>query len=367
MGNASTPIWRGKYKAADSEFVEFGLQSGTADQDLWREETMKLVSLLMLVLLPATTFGQRASVSKARIAIPGVKGVLELDVGPTSWEAHVRSDGKETQLQAKQRADNLFITAFLQKVKFPASAEKCRAEWWPMTAKSTPMKREEFQQFEKEGINVVEYIIPEFRGNPVHQKSLHAYLGSGNLCAEVHLSKMQFVPEDQKLFDDLLATVRLLPDESAAESPGHNQKDQYLAEGSQFYLQHNYSAAAERYKKALDLEKQDRTLSKSLFRVLVDNLGMSYGLSGKLSDARETFEYGITQDAEYPLFYYLLACTYGEMGKIDESLEQLRLAYRYKANVIPGESLPDPLKDDSFRKFVKDKKFVAAVHEMQVQ
>ena len=101
--------------------------------------------------------------------------------------------------------------------------------------------------------------------------------------------------------------------------------------------------------------------------MLVDNLGMSYGLTGKLSNARETFEYGITQDPEYPLFYYLLACTYGEMGKMEESLEQLRLAYKYKANVISGESLPDPLKDDSFRKFVRDKKFVAAVHELQQQ
>jgi hypothetical protein len=55
------------------------------------------------------------------------------------------------------------------------------------------------------------------------------------------------------------------------------------------------------------------------------------------------------------------------MGKMDESLVQLRLAYRYKANVIPGESLPDPLKDDSFRKFVKDKNFIDAVHEMQRQ
>ncbi len=284
---------------------------------------MKPSIFLTLVLLFATTFGQQAGISKAQISIPGIQGVLEIDVGPTTWEARVRPDGKETQLQAMHRTDNLVITAFLQKVKFPASAEKCRAEWWPMTAKSTPMKREELRQSEREGIAVVEYIIPDFRGNPVHQKSLHAYLGSRDLCAEVHLSKVQF--------------------------------------------QHNYAAAAELYQKALDLEKQERTLSKSFFRVLIDNLGMSYGLTGKLSNAKETFEYGITQDLEYPLFYYLLACTYGEMGKMDESLVQLRLAYRYKANVIPGESLPDPLKDDSFRKFVKDKNFIDAVHEMQRQ
>ena len=151
---------------------------------------MKSSIVLTFVLLPATIFGQHAGVSKAQISIPAVKGVLELDAGPTDWEAQVRPDGKETQLRAMHRVDQLLITAFLQKVKFSASAEKCRAEWWPMTAKSAPMKRKELRQSEKNGIAIVEYIVPEFRGNAVRQKSLHAYLGSRDLCAEVHLSKV---------------------------------------------------------------------------------------------------------------------------------------------------------------------------------
>jgi hypothetical protein len=70
----------------------------------------------------------------------------------------------------------------------------------------------------------------------------------------------------------------------------------------------------------------------------------------------------------YPLFYYNLACTYGEMGKMDEALGQLRLAYKYRANMIPGEgTVPDPLKDDSFRSFVKNDTFVQAVRAMQLQ
>jgi len=332
-----------------------------------RKETMKPLILLAVFLFPLCVCAQQSGVSKARISIPGVPGVLELDVGPTAWEAHVRPDGKETELRAMGRADNLLISAFLQRVKFDASPEKCRAEWWAMTAKSSPLKRKDLRQSENDRVAVVEYVIPEFRGQQIRQKVIHAYLGARDLCAEIHLSKIQFVSEEQKMFDDVLTTVRLLPAESVTANQGHDLKSQYLAEGSRFYLQHNYSAAAERYQKALDLEKQDRTLSKSSFRVLVDNLSMSYGIGGKLSDAKKTLEYGITQDAEYPMFFYLLACTYGEMGEMDESLEQLRLAYKFKANVIPGESLPDPIKDDSFRNFVKDKKFVDAVHEIQKQ
>jgi tetratricopeptide (TPR) repeat protein len=327
------------------------------------EEVVKSSIFLTVVLLTVTAFGQQTGTGKAQISLPKVKGVLQFDVGTANWEA--RFVGEETQLRALDRADHLLITAFLQKVKFPASAEECRAKWWPMTEKSTPMKRDQLRQYEKNGMAVVDYVVPEFRGKPIHDKDLHAYLGSRDLCAEVHLSKVQFVPEDENLFADVLATVQFLPDESGGEDRSRNTTNQYFAEGSQLYLKHDYAAAAKHYQKALDLEKQNRTLSKSLFRVLVDNLGMSYGLTGKLSEAKDTFEYGITQDADYPMFYYLLACTYGEMGKMDEGLDQLRQAYKYKANMIPGESLPDPLTDNSFRKFAKDQKFIGAVHGMQ--
>src|ERR1051326_3788890 len=188
--------------------------------------------ILTFVLFPATIFPQEPRVGVAQISIPRVNGVLKIDVGPTTWESFVRPDGKETQLRAMQRADKLIITAFLQKVKFPASAEKCRAEWWPMTAKSAPMKREGLRQSERQGITIVEFIIPEFKGNQIRQKSLHAYLGIRDLCAEVHLSKVQFVAEDQKMFDDVLTTVRLLPDESAVDLNQTPKKNQYLAEGS---------------------------------------------------------------------------------------------------------------------------------------
>jgi tetratricopeptide (TPR) repeat protein len=156
------------------------------------------------------------------------------------------------------------------------------------------------------------------------------------------------------------------PAQSAPSEPGsHPDAMYYFKEGSRLFLQQKYSSAVEPYRKALDLEKQKRTLSKDYFRVLVDNLGMSYGISGNLTQAKATFEYGLTLDPQYPMFFYNIACVYGEMNKMNESLEQLKLAYKYKANMISGEKLPDPLQDDSFRSFINDKDFVRQVHEMQ--
>lgn len=331
---------------------------------------MKTAALLVALLGSTSAFPQSSTGSHVQMAIPGVAGILELEVGAANPETKVRPDGKEVQLRAFGRPDHLEISAFLQHVAFPASAERCRDEWWPGTKKG-PFQRDDLQEsLVKDGIARVEFIVPEFKGMKVRQKNIHAYLGDRDLCVEVHPSKVEFKPEDQKLFEEVLSTVKLLPDVNVSAAVTQNETHPpdssfYFSQGSRFYLRQDYPAAAVAYQKALDIEKRQRTLSKDLFRVLVDNLGMSYGISGNLSRAEATFQYGLTQDPEYPMFYYNLACTYGEMAKMNESLAQLQLAYKYKANMITGEELPNPMKDDSFRHFVDKKEFVKAVRDMQ--
>ena len=152
---------------------------------------------------------------------------------------------------------------------------------------------------------------------------------------------------------------------SAPSPQKASQVMELMQEGSAHYLRRNFKKAIGPYQKALDLEKQKRTLEPTLWRVLVDNLGMSYGITGNLKVAKEAFEYGITEDPEYPMFYYNMAGTYGEMDNMEKAIEYLRLAYARKDNMIPGEKFPDPAKDSSFARFADNEKFIAALKEMK--
>jgi len=146
------------------------------------------------------------------------------------------------------------------------------------------------------------------------------------------------------------------------------QKSQVLtliSEGSDYFLKGDYEKAIGPYQKALDLEKENPTLDKTIWKVLVDNLGMSYGISGNLDKAKEIFEYGISKDADYPMFYYNMACTFGEKKDMDKAIEYLKLAFDRRENMIPGEEMPDPATDASFERFMKNEKFRAALKELK--
>jgi len=148
---------------------------------------------------------------------------------------------------------------------------------------------------------------------------------------------------------------------------GDPQTRSLLEQGSRSFLAGDYKKAIPPYQKALDREKENRTLSESLWRVLVDNLGMAYGISGDLKKARETFEYGLSKDPKYPMFHYNLACTYAEMNDLDKTIEYLKQAFQYKDNMISGEKFPDAWTDDSFQRFMKNDKFVSALRQMSGQ
>jgi tetratricopeptide (TPR) repeat protein len=139
----------------------------------------------------------------------------------------------------------------------------------------------------------------------------------------------------------------------------------YLAEGSRYYMDGDYQRAIPPYQKALELEKKSRKLDKKFWIVLVDNLGMAYGITGDIKSSFSVFEYGITVEPTYPLFYYNIACGHGELGDEANAIKYLGLAYKHKANMLDGASIPDPMTDSSFEKFRNSQKFTKAVADMK--
>ncbi len=330
-----------------------------------------VLALLVVSVLPLASLAQDSDSGKTRISIPGVKGVLELNAGPTRVKTSVENDRKLARLDAMPRPDRLQVTAFLWQVGFPATADSCKDELWRSTMNQVQVTRENLQQNSNGQIARVEYMIPEYNGAPVQQKNVHEYLGSRDLCAEVRVSKILYRPQDQKLFDDVLNSVRLLPDEGGDAQQPDNKLFQgsksYLFDGTMAYLDKDFPTATQQLQQALDMEKQKRTLGRDDFRILVDNLANSYRFTQNPAKSKEVLDYGLTQDTSYPLFHYDMACYWGGQGNMDNALSELRLAFKNQGHLSTSDQLSDPLQDNCFGKFLKNKKFTSAVQQMQGQ
>jgi len=142
----------------------------------------------------------------------------------------------------------------------------------------------------------------------------------------------------------------------------------YFREGGAYWLQNEFKKAIPPYEKAFEMQKAHRTMDKKVWRALINNLGTCYGITaretGNYKKAKETFEYGIANDPEYPFFYYNLACTYAEMGNLDKTIEYLKVAFEKKGNLDRGEKMPTPATDSSFQRFIGDDKFIKVLQEL---
>lgn len=160
----------------------------------------------------------------------------------------------------------------------------------------------------------------------------------------------------------------LASQDSSADVPNcpatRDPAERLWCQGGAKWESRDYNGAIPYLTKALDLYKKHPTLSKTTWRILVDNLGMAHGMAGNLGKAKEIFEYGLSVDSTYPMFYYDLADDYAEAGDENLAIDYLKRAYAHRAHGIPGETLPDPSTDDSFQRFMRDQKFLAALNEL---
>ena len=135
------------------------------------------------------------------------------------------------------------------------------------------------------------------------------------------------------------------------------QTPSYLGEGNQYFNAGQYEKAMEPLQKALDQDKKESKLAAGEWRSLVQHLAVAYRGAGKLTAAEEVLQYGISKDPKYPTFYYTLGAIYGDWNKVYVSIKWLKLALENRSNLAPGEALPDPRRETTFQRFMKNDDF----------
>ncbi len=303
----------------------------------------------------------------------------------------VKPDGRR-YLMASHPKTKLDVSITLEKVPTKASAKGCLEQLRLIQNDSSVTRGQDIALHTTGEIPTLEYTIQKFRGVRVDQKNVYACIAQDNVYADIHLSKAQYTTADAQFFQSILKTLRLQPPPSEIvpppapappkemvrlpapvppkeivrlSPPAPPNSKELLNMGNALSRQYKYTQALAPYQKAFDLEKTEPQLDRTLWRVLIENLGMAYGMTGRLKDARVTFEQGIQADPTYPMFHYNLARTFAEMKDLDRAMQSLRTAFRHRKNQNPGEKgMPDPYQDVSFQHFMKNETFRNLVNDL---
>ena len=219
------------------------------------------------------------------------------------------------------------------------------------------VKKEDHSRVDGKPLAIGSFFVASMANAKVEQQNLFGVAASPSTCAEIHISLTSYKPTDEPT---LMAHL-----DSFAFDPDYVPSAQdYFTLGSIFYNAFKaYDSAAFYYQRALDTLPATAPLNAR--RVLVDQLSMSYGISGQLKQSRGVNEAAIKNDPDYPLYYYTLACADAEQGKAADATLHLQQAFDRKANTLPGEKMPDPTQDDSIQKLKKNKEFWAFVQTLK--
>jgi tetratricopeptide (TPR) repeat protein len=333
-----------------------------------------LLSLILLSPLAQSAYSQQPEGSSVRLAVPKAPWTMFISGAALVLNRQeINPDGSRGYFMLVDEKAEMFASLYIEPVNKCKTSKECRDMVWKLGNPGW-QNPQNVRLSEIGEISTLELLVPEYQGRPIRQQNVYAEFVVDGYWVDLHLSKALYQDQDRGLFERMVKSVRFEPkkgdvadDRRSQPGPdGRIAKEtmQLVAQASAAYLKRDYKKAIQLYSKVLDLEAKQATLDKNIWRVAVDNLGMSYGISGDNKKAKEVFEYGLSKDGAYPMFYYNLACAHAEMNDLDNAIKNLRLAFNYKANVIPGEQMPDPAGDNSFARFLSNPRFRKLLEEI---
>lgn len=316
---------------------------------------MPKVSLVFAVFFLCLTAVCAETGSEFKLALVDHPGQLSWSAdGYEVIQSSAKPNGNEVGIRGRNKAGITFLGfLFLVPEQAPLTSAKCRdgalnSEKGSNSALQIQSKSE-ITGAGSLPVSMVSYTTKRSEGKSMYV--VRGFVASADMCGDLEFYSDSPISANDAVFKKVFSGYRL--DEKY--TPTFNDIFIYA---QILYKEQQFKAAAPMFERALTILKESREKGQTTSRrVLTDQAGMAYGISGDIRKARSIFEKGISEDPDYPLYYYNLACADAEEKNLTEAQKHLREAFDRSANVLEGEAMPDPTTDDSFTPFRQNKQF----------
>ncbi|MGO9440633.1 MAG: tetratricopeptide repeat protein [Terriglobales bacterium] len=343
----------------------------------FKPEEEPLFTLLMNSVTIADNASATAAASKSsntrdtssadlgfKLSLPDHEGQLRWSApGFKIVESSVKPNGNEIGIRGTEESKRLTFLGFLFLFpeQAPMTSTKCRDGVMEPAKKENPQLKilSTLERPATAGppISLVRYVAERKGSKSLY--SVRGFVASADLCGDLEVYSETPINADdtelKALFDSYVLETNYAP----------RFVDAFLY-AQLLYKKQMYKAAAPIFETALaKLRGSTSPDATTLRRIATDQAGMAYGMSGNLDRARAIFKQAIEQDPDYPMYYYNLACADVEEKKLADAQVHLQQAFARKANVLSGERMPDPTKDDSFLPYKNNKEFWSFLRSLQ--
>jgi len=328
--------------------------------------------LMAVVVYGLSAVAQTAADGSFRLVLPDHRGQLSWSAdGFVIIQSSAKPGGREIGIRGKDQTGRLIFLGFLFLFpeQAPLTSAKCRDGVIEPTKKDTPtlkiLATSEKTVPGSPPISMAVYSAQGRDGKPVY--SVRGFVATGDICGDLEVYSDSPITTDD-------ATVRKIFESYRFDQNYSPQFDGVLFYAQTLYQAHMYTAAAPMFEAALAKLKENPDMAAKMLRdkrtatrVVTDQAGMAYGMSGDLQKARSLFEKAIIEDPDYPMYYYSLACADAEEKNLSGARSHLQQAFARKENAIAGEAMPDPTKDDSFLPYRDNKEFWTFLQSLQAK
>jgi hypothetical protein len=273
---------------------------------------------LVLLWLPLAVAGGRAQTPASdgdfKLALPVHPGQLQWQAdGFKITQSSAKPNGVEIGIRGTNGPGRLTFLGFLFlfSEQAPMTSSKCRDGVMEPTKKEVPslkvLATSEIKRSDGPPVELVNYSVQAKEGKAVY--NMRGFVAAGDICGDLEVYGDAPINAEDPDLKKLWASYRFDPNYVPQFS------DAFLY-AQILYQNQMYQAAAPIFEQALAKLKND-----------------------------------------YPMYYYNLACADAEENKLADARSHLQQAFALKANVLRGESMPDPTKDDSFLPYRTNQEF----------
>jgi hypothetical protein len=318
-----------------------------------------IATLVLATAALATSAFAQSDTPVYRLVLPRGKGAVAVHYGD-GWvlgKAHTLPDGQRSVMQTYNPDLDITESVSIFATLTPdPTGEACRQTIFTpsledITHRATvqDITRSSYRTADGRVLPTGSYLITKAGDDAINQLSLSAYIGGGQLCAEMHLSKAHYQPSDLAAFHAELDRFRL----EVNYVP--TMQDYLLVAELLSTVAQAYDRSAIYYRAALATLPPD-VISPDQ-RMLTARLANAYVQSGETKQARDVYEAALAKDPAYPEYDYGLARFDADSSNAAAAKAHLQKAYEHQANLPAGAHLPDPTQDAAFIKLKSDKAF----------